>query len=86
VLANGDPKAFRYIIKWTAWTLQNPGARAEVALIFKGGRGTGKGVFARAIKEAFGQHGMHISSDKHLTGHFNAHFQDCALLFADEAY
>jgi hypothetical protein len=86
VLANSDAAAFRYIIKWTAWTLQNPDNRAEVALIFKGGRGTGKGAFARAVKQAFGQHGMHISSDKHLTGHFNAHFQDCALLFADEAF
>lgn len=86
VLANGNPQAFKYIIKWTAWSLQNPGQRAEVALVFKGGRGTGKGVFGRAVKAAFGQHGMHISSDRHLTGHFNAHFQDCALLFADEAY
>jgi hypothetical protein len=86
VLAKRDRAFFLYIMKWTAWTLQNPGARAEVALVFKGGRGTGKGLFARALKQIFGQHGLHISDDKHLTGHFNAHLQDCALLFSDEAY
>src|SRR5262249_40602117 len=34
----------------------------------------------------FGQHGLHISAMKHLTGQFNAHLMDCVLLFADEAY
>jgi hypothetical protein len=34
----------------------------------------------------FGQHGAHINSHGHLTGNFNRHLQDCALLFADEAF
>src|ERR1700745_2520398 len=35
---------------------------------------------------AFGQHGLQISSPQHLTGRFNAHQADCAMLFADEAF
>jgi hypothetical protein len=85
VLANGDPKSFKYIIKWITWTLQNPEKHAEVALVFRGGRGTGRGMFGRALKSIFGQHGIHISSREHFVGRFNAHMMDCALLFADEA-
>jgi hypothetical protein len=86
VLANGDKASFKYIMKWTAWALQNPDQPAEVSLVFRGGQGTGRGIFARSLKAAFGQHGMHISSREHLVGRFNAHMMDCALLFVDEAY
>jgi hypothetical protein len=33
----------------------------------------------------FGQHSRHLSGEKSLTGNFNKHLHDCALLFADEA-
>ena len=42
VLANGDKALAKYIIKWIAWTLQNPAQRAEVALVLRGQSGTGK--------------------------------------------
>jgi hypothetical protein len=86
VLAAGNKAHAEYILKWTAWTFQNPGEQAEVALVFRGGKATGKGLFGRAMSGAFGQHGLHISSPYHLTGNFNRHLQDCALLFADEAF
>lgn len=85
VLARGDRAAFDYIVKWAAWAVQNPDKPAEVALVFKGGRGTGKGTFLRALKQLFGQHGLQITSPSHLTGRFNKHLRDCSLLFADEA-
>ena len=86
MLAAGDQEAFEYILNWTAWALQNPGKPAEVVLVFKGGRGTGKGLFGRVLRDVFGQHGRHISSATHLAGRFNAHFADTAFLFADEAF
>ena len=85
-LAAGDETVASYIIKWTAWTFQNPGSPAEVALVFRGAKGTGKGFWGRLLKSIFGQHGHQISSPSHLTGNFNAHLMDCALLFADEAF
>ncbi len=86
ILANKNKEFFDYIVWWTAWTLQNPGKPAGVVLVFRGGRGAGKGLFGRELKKAFGQHGIHISSAGHLSGRFNAHLMDCALLFADEAF
>ena len=56
---------------------RDPGERAEVALVFRGDKGCGKGTFADALKRCFGQHGLHISSSDHLVGQFNAHFRDC---------
>lgn len=85
VLAASDAVADAYITRWAAWAAQNPGEAAEVALVFQGGRGTGKGTFARALKQLFGQHGLQVTSPGQLTGRFNAHMQDCCLLFADEA-
>ena len=86
VLADGDPASAAYILKYAAWCLQHPGDRAEVALVFRGEKGSGKGTFARALKDIFGQHGLHIFSSKHLTGNFNAHLRTCLLLFSDEAF
>lgn len=86
VLANGDEHAAEYILNWGAWAIQNPGLPAEVALVFRGGHGTGKGTFGRALMDLFGRHGLHVSSMQQVSGHFNSHLRDCCLLFADEVY
>ena len=86
ILANNNEEAYSYIIRWVAWTFQNPDEPAEVALVFRGGQGTGKGIFARALVQLFGTHGLHISSPSRLTGNFNGHLRACVLLFADEVF
>ena len=86
VLADGDEDASAYIINWLAWLFQNPDKQAETAIVFRGGRGTGKGMLCRAVINALGQHGIHISTPSLMTGQFNAHFRDCIGLFADEAF
>lgn len=86
VLAGGSVEAAQYIVRWAAWTVQNPGERAEVALVFRGAKGTGKGTFARALRDIFGQHGLQIFNPKHLVGSFNGHLRNCLLLYADEAF
>lgn len=86
VLAAGNIEAAEYIFRWAAWSVQHPGERAEVALVFRGEKGTGKGTFAHAMRRLFGQHGLHVSNSKHMTGAFNAHLRSCLLLYADEAF
>jgi hypothetical protein len=85
VVAGGDKVVDRYIMRWFALCVQNPDAPAEVALVFRGGKGSGKGVVGNALLKMFGPHGVHISYRKHLTG-FNRHLLHCSFLFADEAY
>lgn len=84
VLANGDEASDSYILRWMAWTVQNPDQPAEVALAFRGEMGTGKGLFGRVMVRLFGQHGLHTGGTELISGRFNKHFADCCLLFADE--
>lgn len=86
ILADGDQASAEYILKFAAWSLQNPGKRAEAALVFRGDKGSGKSTFANALKTVFGQHGLQVFSSKHMIGNFNSHLRNCLLLFADEAF
>jgi hypothetical protein len=86
VLAAGDERACEYILRWTAWAFQHPGERAEAALVLQGGKGSGKGIYLRAIGRCFGEHAMQIFNREHLVGKFNGHLRSCLYLFADEAY
>ncbi len=86
VLADGNEEYADYIIRWTAWTLQNPNIPPRVALAFQSDReGVGKGAFCNALVHLFGAHGLRIQDMMQLTGRFNAHLRHCCLLFADEA-
>jgi hypothetical protein len=86
VLCAGDEAVYTYSLRWLAWSVQHPDKPAEVALVFIGERGVGKGTLGKAMCRIFGQHARHISSADHLTGHFNAHLRACSFLFSDEAY
>lgn len=86
VLANDDARHADYILKWVAWTLQNPHRPARVALVFQSDQeGVGKGAFCNALVKLFGPHGLRIQDMMQLCGRFNAHLRNCCLLFADEA-
>ncbi|GEM_PF-480185 len=86
VLVDGDRGHFEYVMDWMAHMVQRPAEVAEVALCFKGKKGTGKGTLGRALAALAGSHGLHISSPEHLVGRFNSHLQNCVCLFADEAF
>ena len=85
ILANGDPGFDSYIINWSGFAVQHPSERAEVALTFKGKKGSGKTIFAQTLADFFGtQHGKVQTDPKRLTGQFNAFLRDTILLFLDE--
>jgi hypothetical protein len=86
VLCQDDEKHFKYFLGWMARLVQFPAEPGEVAIVLRGNVGTGKGTVGHALLALFRQHGMHISSPKHLVGNFNSHLRDCVLLFADEAF
>jgi hypothetical protein len=85
IVAGGNEAHHGYILAWLAWVVQNPAERAEVVLVLRGKRGTGKNTILDALCKLFGQHAKTISNPRHLVGNFNAHLADCALLFANEA-
>lgn len=85
-VCQGDENHYQYLIGWMARAVQNPGEQGHVAVVLRGGRGTGKGTVAQIFGSLWGRHFLHISSAKHLVGQFNAHLRDCVVLFADEAF
>ena len=87
VVLAGDNKEFSdYIIRWIAWSIQNPAAQAEVALVLIGAKGAGKGTLVRCLQRIFGVHAFQVTSREEVIGKFNGHLQDCILFVADEAY
>jgi hypothetical protein len=87
VVADEILEHYDYIIRWIAWSLQNPGKVAEVSLVLRSDQeGTGKGTLLRAVARLFGRHAKQIGNPKHLVGNFNGHLEDCCFLFSDEAF
>ena len=85
-IAHGDDRLMIWIQAWLAALIQHPEQRASVAMVLKGERGTGKGVFAQVIGKLLGQHFLHLTSPDVLTGKFNRILQDKPFVFADEAF
>jgi len=66
--------------------VQFPYKQGEVALIFQGGRGAGKGTLAQIFGKIFGTNYVHISDADHLVGKFNDQLRNAILVLADEAF
>lgn len=86
MLCGGMSELVDYVLNWLALCVQRPGTRPEVALVFRGGQGTGKGTAIRAMLAIFGQHALHITQPRHLTGNFNAHLRTALFVFVDEGF
>jgi hypothetical protein len=84
-LCDSNEESYTYVMRWLAYMFQHPEERPEVAVVFLGSKGAGKGIFGETITKIVGRHAMHIASDELLTGRFNSHLRDLLFLFADEA-
>ena len=86
IICDGNKEHSEYLLKWMAHAVQRPWEQAEVSVVLRGSKGTGKGKgFAETFAELFGRHKFHVANAKHLTGNFNGYQQETILLFADEA-
>lgn len=85
-VCKSNEEYYDYLIKWMARTVQTPASPGEVAVVLKGGKGTGKSVVATIFGRLFGRHFLHVANPSHLVGNFNAHLRDVITLFADEAF
>ena len=86
MLCDGNRELVDYVLAWFAYCIQHPGSRPEVALVFRGGQGTGKGTLLRLMVRLFGSHSLHITQQSHLVGNFNAHLRFALFVFVDEGY
>lgn len=84
-LASGNQESYDYILNWIAYMFQHPAKQGEVATVFRGTQGVGKGTLGNLLCHIVGRHSMAIGSTELLSGRFNAHMQDLIFMFADEA-
>ena len=85
-ICGGDLRIFDYVMGWMARIIQDPGGKKPgVALVMKGGKGVGKGIFANAFGKLFGDAYLPIATPKGFTGQFNMHLSKCLCVFLDEA-
>ena len=77
---------YRYLLDWMALLVQHPDRAGQVAVVLRGGKGTGKGSFAKHFGAILGRHYMQVNNAKYLVGNFNFHLRDVVLVFGDEAF
>lgn len=85
-VTNGNREHYDYLLGWMAFAVQRPDIVPEVAVVLLGGRGVGKGVLVNAHGSMMHEHYLPLSNPEHITGRFNAHLRDTAILFLDEAF
>ena len=86
LVCSSDPEYYAYLMGWIAYGFQNPDKHAEVAIVLRGGKGTGKGTLGNLLKTLYGKHAKQINNSKQLTGNFNGHLASICFMFADEAF
>ena len=86
VICSRRDQYYEWLLGWLAYGVQHPGRQAEVAVVLRGLKGTGKGLVGQMLMRLFKGHSLHITHPKHLVGNFNAHLVDALFLFLDEAF
>lgn len=84
VVCAGDDACFEWVVAWMAHLVQRPYEKPKTAIVMRSDEGTGKGIFASALVDLAGQHGIHVGQSKQLTGQFTQHLANKLVLFADE--
>ena len=85
-LCNNDEKVYDYVMKWLGFLFQNPGAKNNVALLFKSEEGMGKDMFYSLLKNMIGGNfcGNTIKVERDVLGDFNSFLTDKVLVVINE--
>lgn len=85
-VAGGNEAHFRFIMGWAAHMLQKPTERAGVAVVLRGGQGSGKTLFGQTLGRLIEDHYALVDDPRYVVGNFNAHLASTLLLQADEGF
>lgn len=85
-IAAGNDDHFKFIIGWAAHMLQKPTDRIGIAIVLRGGQGSGKTVFGKTIGKLIEDHYALVDDPRYVVGNFNAHLASTLLLQADEGF
>lgn len=80
---NGTDEIYKWVLKWLAYPLQNPGAKMRTALVFHGPQGAGKNLFFEAYAAIYGLYGRIIDQSA-IDDKFNDWASKKLFMIADE--
>jgi len=80
-----DDALYEYVLDWMAFGIQKPSERCEMAIVMRGGQGTGKGTMATVYGSLFGDHFVHAKKKEDWLAKFNSNLEMCKVLFVDES-
>lgn len=84
-ICGGRRDYFEWLVQWMAQIVQEPSRKLGTAIVIKGGKGTGKSLFAETFGRLFGSYFRTLNSGDHVVSRFNSVYEHCLLLCADEA-
>jgi hypothetical protein len=84
-VCDGKEHLLRYLIAWMAQMVQKPRERVGVALVLRGGMGSGKTKVGEVLGKLLPSHYILVDDPRYVVGQFNSHMFACVLLQADEA-
>ena len=86
IICRRDKTKFKYLIKYLAWTVQNPHRHAEVVVVFKSdAEGCGKSTVGTVMLDIFGAaHGLLVDNKEQLLGTFNPHLEITCFVLGEE--
>ena len=85
-VCGGKESLYRWLLGYFAHLIQRPGEKSRVALVFRGGKGTGKNACIERIGHLLGRHFLLTSNRRYLLGNFNGHLEHCLMFVLDEAF
>ena len=80
--SNGD-EVFRWVLRWMAYPLQNPGAKMSSAIIMHGPQGTGKSTIWQCLAKIYGDYAT-VLNQRGLEDRFNSDWVDSKLFILAE--
>jgi hypothetical protein len=86
IICRCDQIKFKYLMRWLAWTVQNPHRPAEVVLVLMSNtEGSGKSTLGKVMLDIFGpRHGLLVDDKEQLLGKFNSHLETACFVCGEE--
>lgn len=85
-VCGGKESLYRWLLGYFAHLIQRPGEKSRVALVLRGGKGTGKNACIERVGHLLGRHFLLTSNRRYLLGNFNGHLEHCLMFVLDEAF
>jgi Family of unknown function (DUF5906) len=86
VICRRNSRKFHYLMRWLAWTVQNPDKPPGVAVVLHSSReGAGKSTLSEVMLKIFGVHGTIVDTSEGLLGKHNDNLEYACFVAVEEA-